>query len=653
MQATLATLELTDADRGGSGGPTPEELLARFGLEAFRPGQREAVQAALDGRDSLVVMPTGGGKSLCYQLPALASDWTPAPAGGELAAKGGDLVVVVSPLIALMADQWRRLQDAGVRAAMLASGMADGHNEQALRDIEAGATQLVLAAPERFASGAFRAALARRRVGLFVVDEAHCVAEWGHDFRPDYLRLHDAIAALGRPPVMAATATATPRVAEEIAQRLGLRDWVSVRSGFDRPNVTFDVVNVEGKGAVARKRAALMHVLSAGRVGGAAAPTLPAIVYCGTRKDTDELAGDIAAQGIATVTYHAGMTPDKRRESQAAFMEGRAQVVVATNAFGMGVDKADVRTVAHWALPTSLEAYYQEAGRGGRDGEPARALLLASRMDLGRLIRFIKERDMTVEDVKRFVAGLRGGAEGDEVTIGHGDLGERQRVLLSVAERAGAVELSPAGSDGLRVRLTGKGSPRIAQTAIQAARNRGWEAYRSIERFSADGQTCRRRQILDHFGDRAECAPTGRCCDVCDRDGELELVLASAPTGSRRKRSAGAAASGGSAGVKRGGASSRTAGAGASTAGTGTRSSTRVEDEGEPVDERQFDELRAWRLERAEGKPAFTVAADSVLRSLLRERPQTLDALLEIKGIGPAFCAKHGESLLAVLGGLD
>lgn len=657
MHAMPATMEPMDGDRippqARSAGPTPEQLLARFGLQAFRPGQREAVQAALDGRDSLVVMPTGGGKSLCYQLPALASDWNVSPGGAGLAAKdgdlapaGGDLVVVVSPLIALMADQWRRLQEAGVRAAMLASGMADGHNEQALRDIEAGVTQLVLAAPERFASGAFRAALARRRVGLFVVDEAHCVAEWGHDFRPDYLRLHDAIASLGRPPVMAATATATPRVAEEIAQRLGLRDWVSVRSGFDRPNVTFDVVSVEGKGAVARKRAVLMHVLSGGRSGGAAAPTLPAIVYCGTRKDTDELAGDIAAQGIATVTYHAGMTPERRRESQTAFMEGRAQVVVATNAFGMGVDKADVRTVAHWALPTSLEAYYQEAGRGGRDGEPARALLLASRMDLGRLIRFIKERDMTVEDVKRFVASLRAGTEADVMTIGHGELGERQRVLLSVAERAGAVELSPAGSDGLRVHLTGSGSPRMAQTAIQAARNRGWEAYRSIERFSADGQTCRRRQILDHFGDRAEGAPTGRCCDVCDRDGELERVLASAPTGSRRRRGGGAAAT-----VDRVGGVGSQVGADADRAGG--RGAARAQDDGEPVDQRQFDELRAWRLERAEGKPAFTVAADSVLRSLLRGRPESLEALLEIKGIGPAFCAKHGESLLGVLAGLD
>ena len=237
---------------------SPETLLRRFGLAAFRPGQREAVAAALAGRDSLVVMPTGGGKSLCYQLPALAGD---------------GLVVVVSPLIALMADQWRRLRDAGVPAAMLASGMEEGHNARALREIAGGETRLVLAAPERFASVAFREALARRRVCLFVVDEAHCVTEWGHDFRPDYLRLHDAIASLThgyatgvRPPVMAATATATPRVADEIAARLGLREWVSVRAGFDRPNLAFDVVSLEGKGAVARKRAALLHVLS-GRAG--------------------------------------------------------------------------------------------------------------------------------------------------------------------------------------------------------------------------------------------------------------------------------------------------------------------------------------------------------------------------------------------------
>jgi ATP-dependent DNA helicase RecQ len=595
---------------------TPEELLERFGLQAFRPGQREAVAAALEGRDSLVVMPTGGGKSLCYQLPALAGD---------------DLVVVVSPLIALMSDQWRRLREAGVEATMLASGMEEGHNAQALGEIAGGQTRLVLAAPERFASRAFREALARRRISLFVVDEAHCVAEWGHDFRPDYLRLHNAIASLTRgyedahpprPPVMAATATATPRVAQEIAARLGLRDPLSIRSGFDRPNLAFDVVSVEGKGAVARKRAALEHVLSD-------AQALPAIVYCGTRKDTDEVAALIASWGIATVAYHAGMSADARRTSQSAFMAGEAQVVVATNAFGMGVDKADVRTVAHWALPTSLEAYYQEAGRGGRDGQPGRALLLAARMDLGRLIRFINERETSVDDVKRYVARLRRDAGGDELTIGSGELGERERVLLSIAERAGAAELSPGAGGGLRVQLTGRGSPRAAYAAIRSAKDRGWESYRSIERYMTAGGICRRRQILDHFGDREAGAPSGRCCDVCDPDPRLERVLAAPVEQSRRGR--------------------------ASRGSRARAPGSAAVPEAPPLDAEdaaRFEQLKSWRLGRAEGKPAYTVAPNAVLEEVLRRRPASVQAMLEIRGIGPAFCEKHGESLLEALAGL-
>ena len=592
--------------------PTPDALLERFGLDAFRPGQREAVQAALDGRDSLVVMPTGGGKSLCYQLPALASDWDPArparPARG--------LVVVVSPLIALMSDQWRRLRQAGVNATMLASGMDEGHNEQALSEISAGGTQLVLAAPERFASGAFREALAQRRVALFVVDEAHCVAEWGHDFRPDYLRLHSAIAALGRPPVMAATATATPRVAQEIATRLGLREWLSIRSGFDRPSLAFDVVSVEGKGTVARKRGALLELLS----GAGGIQSLPAIVYCGTRKDTDEVAALVAEGcGIETVRYHAGMSPEARRASQEAFMEGSAEVVVATNAFGMGVDKADVRTVVHWALPTSLEAYYQEAGRGGRDGKPARALLLGARMDLGRLIRFIHERETSVEDVKLYVGGLRRRAQDGEVAIGPGELTDRERILLSIAERAGAVELQPGVGGGLRVRLTGQGSPRAASAAINEAKDRSWESYRSIERYMTSAEKCRRRQILDHFGDTQAGAPSGRCCDVCDPDPELERAMR---TSAVKARAGGVARASGSA---------------------------RAEHVDEPVDEEQLEELKTWRSTRTEGKPAYLVAANAVLEDVLRRHPKSIGELIEIRGIGPSFCEKHGESLLEVL----
>jgi RecQ family ATP-dependent DNA helicase len=406
-------------------GEKADALLGRLGYESWRPGQREAVVAALEGRDSLIVMPTGGGKSLCYQLPGLASE---------------DLTIVVSPLIALMRDQWLRLTNAGQPVAMISSNMDPEAVRRSLGMVRSGEARIVYCAPERFASNFFLEALAQRKIDLLAVDEAHCVSEWGHDFRPDYLRLPQIAEQLGRPTVMACTATATKMVASEIAQRFGMREPLQVRSGFDRPNLSFDVVPLEGTGSKARRQALL-------EAGLADPANRPAIVYCGTRKDTDEVAATLRGTGLRALAYHAGMTPEGRTEVQRRFMAGEAEVIVATNAFGMGVDKADVRSVWHMAIPTSVEAYYQEAGRAGRDGLPARAVLLALKMDLGRLVRFNEQR---------------------------------------------------------------AGDPELA-----IAHERGWRAYHAIKAFIYEDK-CRRRSLLDHFGDRLAGAPLERCCDVCE-----------------------------------------------------------------------------------------------------------------------------------------
>jgi ATP-dependent DNA helicase RecQ len=564
---------------------TPEALLSLLGLSTFRPGQREAVQAALDGRDALVVMPTGGGKSLCYQLPALAGD---------------DLTVVVSPLIALMRDQCARLTDLGHPAVMLASGGDGETNRAALQDIRDGRATVCFAAPERFASAAFRSALAQRALALFVVDEAHCVSEWGHDFRPDYLRLASVIEELGHPPVMACTATATPKVAEEIVARLGLREPERVRSGFDRPNLSFDVLPFDGDGSVARKRATLVAGLSAPE-------NRPAVVYCGTRKSTEEIAALLAGEGLQVSTYHAGMPAATRSAAQDAFMRGGSDVVVATNAFGMGVDKADVRSVWHWALPSSLEAYYQEAGRAGRDGLPARAVLLASRSDLGRLVRFIREAEVTVEQVAALVSRLR--AQGGDAELEAG--ADRDRILLAVAERAGALKLAPGAGGRIHVELTGTLDRARTAQLCRAATDRRWQSYRSIERYASSEDVCRRRQLLDHFGDPTPGRPSGRCCDVHDPPDWLPPIKVAA--------------------AKRGSSSAAPA------------------DDGPPVSDAELAPLKAWRRERADGKPAYTVANDATLRDVVRRRPRSAAELLEIKGIGASFVEKHAESLLALL----
>jgi ATP-dependent DNA helicase RecQ len=578
----------TPENRAYEGPPDPDSLLEHFGHRHFRPGQRDAVQAALDGRDSLVVMPTGGGKSLCYQLPAIAS---------------GDLTVVVSPLIALMADQYRRLLLGGHPAAMIASGMEEAAVRAALNAVRGGDARIVFCSPERFASASFLSALSSRTVDLFAVDEAHCVSEWGHDFRPDYLRLRGVIDRLGSPTVMALTATATEQVAEEIRERLGLRDPFVVRSGFDRPNLSFDVIPLAGTGSKARKQMLLSTAL-------ADPANRPAIVYCGTRKDVEGVSEQLRAGGLHAVGYHAGMAADERASAQHRFMEGDADVVVATTAFGMGVDKADVRSVVHWAIPKSVEAYYQEVGRGGRDGKPARAILLAMRADLGRLVNFIQRDRVEAGDVLAYARRLRASCDGGAVVI-EAPRDDRERICLGIAERAGVCSLEPAY--GGRLQVTIGDSPEIGEVAAicRVARDRAWRAYRAVEAFVSPSQVCRRRVLLDHFGDSRPGVPTARCCDVCDPDTlGLPDPASLNPSRARRKAPTVPAAD---------------------------------------VDGPLLGALKEWRLRASNGKPAYTVAHNSTLEQIAALKPSTLDELETIKGIGRTFLQRHGDDVLALV----
>jgi ATP-dependent DNA helicase RecQ len=476
-------------------------LRSVFGFEAFRPGQAEAVRA-LTGpsppRDVLVVMPTGAGKSLCYQLPALVRD---------------DLTVVVSPLVSLMQDQVQALERVAPGHAALVNAQQDAEaNRAAMARAAAGDVRLLYIAPERFSSPGFAEALRAAHVGLFVVDEAHCVSQWGHDFRPDYFRLADAARWLGAQALVASTATATPQVAADIVARLGLRDPVRVTTGFDRPNLSFAVVPC---GGAADKRARIAAALADGAA-------RPAIVYAGTRAETEDLAGALeGALGVEVLAYHAGLGRQERAEAQRRFMDGEVEVVVATNAFGMGIDKADVRTVAHASVPGSVEAYYQEAGRAGRDGLASRALLFAESRDKGLHVFFIQRAE--VDDAAlEAVAGtlLRAAVDGryDLPVAAAGDPEpERVRAIVGHLARAGVVRPAPAPIDRLRGRVLagydGRARATCRSSAGDAQRAR-WRQYRAVWAF-VEGSECRRAAILRHFGDRARPHADVPCCDVC------------------------------------------------------------------------------------------------------------------------------------------
>ena len=361
-------------------------LASRFGYDAFRPGQEAVVSALLSGRDVLAVMPTGAGKSVCYQVPAVVME---------------GMALVVSPLVSLMADQVRAVQEAGIRGAYLNSTLAPGQQAEVLRRAAEGAYDLMYVAPERLADPRFAEFARTAALSLVAVDEAHCVSQWGQDFRPSYLSIGQFIAELPvRPPVAALTATATDLVRRDIVRLLGLRDAACTVTGFDRPNLRFAVERREPKQKLARLDAFIDERRAES-----------GIVYCAKRATVEEVCDHLRERGIAATRYHAGLSAEERERNQRAFVNDTAPVMVATNAFGMGIDKSNVSYVAHFNMPGSVEAYYQEAGRASRDGSPAECLLLWCDGDIATGRFFIEQESthegLTVEEAEVVRASRR------------------------------------------------------------------------------------------------------------------------------------------------------------------------------------------------------------------------------------------------------
>lgn len=466
-----------------------------LGHEQLLPGQADAVAAIASGRDTLALLPTGGGKSAVYQLAGLEIDGP---------------TLVVSPLIALQHDQIRALHELGLGAAELSSAVPEQEREAALARFEAGELEFLLLAPEQLANSATLNRLAAARPSLLVVDEAHCVSEWGRDFRPEYARLGSVAGALGRPPILALTATASPPVRDEIVERLGLREPAIVARGFDRPNIAL-VVETYADGDAKRRALVERSTAAAERGSG--------IVYTATRRGATEVARALAGEGIRAEAYHAGLGARRRSAVQDAFMADDVSVVVATIAFGMGVDKPDVRWVHHLDVSESLDAYHQELGRAGRDGEPAEARLFYRAGDLG-LRRFqTAEAKLDERDVRAVLRALRR-ASNDRRNLTATDLTDaagrsKRRVEAVLARLADLehVEQDPTGD----VRLTAEDAPGTGDVAaevveLQERRRRVGRSRVEMIRAYAEASGCRRRVLVNYFGE-----PFDRDCGNCDR----------------------------------------------------------------------------------------------------------------------------------------
>ena len=472
-----------------------------FGFNRFREGQAEVIEAVLGGQDVIVVMPTGGGKSLCYQLPALLLEGT---------------TLVISPLIALMKDQVDSLAARGIAATFINSSLSFDEQLTRLGAMARGGYRLVYIAPERFRNARFLEALREVKVSLFAVDEAHCVSQWGHDFRPDYLRLREAAEALGRPQIIALTATATPFVRSDISEQLGLRSPANSIAGFDRHNLALRVLHCKTE----RERTLQAAAIAQAAVGSG-------IIYAATRKNVEQVAEQLVRRGLHVAAYHAGLDEATRTRVQDRFMAGELKAIIATNAFGMGIDKADLRFVTHYNLPGSIEAYYQEIGRAGRDGLPSVCTLLFNYVDT-RTQNFFIEGSYPPPDLIRHVYSCLLSAGLDVVELSPREIGMRIGVKNEMAVNSALIMLEKAGhierGQGLRL------IDRVPATALRLdekdlARRLAAEQRKLREMVNyAYHEGCLRRFILRYFGDRKEIAHCN--CSNC-RPVEVKPIEAS------------------------------------------------------------------------------------------------------------------------------